>query len=194
MVKKKKNKTDSRYCRACGRRFIPDDKRLKSPPCVYCGALATKPKSITKLKDEAWIEFAKYIKLRDADARGIVKCVTCSISHRWDSPAMQAGHFLSGRKKGVLFDERGVHGQCHQCNIFRNGCPDAYWPYMYDRYGQEIIEEMIKNKNMDSGVWTRDELIEIKERYHEKAKVLLAQFTNGGDAVGGRTGAATSAV
>lgn len=61
---------------------------------------------------------------------------------------MQAGHFLSGRSNGILFDERGVHPQCSiPCNQQPDGVVGkAYYDYMVKNYGQDVIDELRRLK------------------------------------------------
>ena len=67
-------------------------------------------------------------------------CVTCGREDHWKS--LQAGHFIPGRTLSILFDERNCHAQCYGCNVGRYGNLAEYWPYMEDRYGREVIDEL----------------------------------------------------
>lgn len=69
---------------------------------------------LKKWKKKAWQAFSAYIRQRDADENGIVKCCTCPSKKHWRE--VDAGHFTAGRNNAVLYDERIVHGQCKSCN------------------------------------------------------------------------------
>lgn len=65
---------------------------------------------------------------------------------------MDAGHWIdrgSGGQSGVYFDERNINLQCKSCNAgFYKGKrkPDvksAYHQFMLDKYGQEVMDELI---------------------------------------------------
>jgi len=72
-----------------------------------------------KAKAKAWKVFSRFIRMRDSDEMGRVKCVTCKRVAHWST--MDAGHFLTRAKECTLFDERNVHAQCKGCNQFQGG-------------------------------------------------------------------------
>ena len=94
-----------------------------------------------KLKTKCWNLFSKYIRLRDANKKGICKCCTCGIKKPWKE--MQAGHFVSGRSNSILFDDRGVHAQCKSCNLFNHGKPLEYFLFMEKTQGRHVIDELM---------------------------------------------------
>lgn len=100
-----------------------------------------KKSELKKWKDKAWAVFSQYIRLRDADGSGMVKCCTCPTKKHWKE--MQAGHFLDGRGNAVLFEERGVHPQCYVCNVLKRGNGVYYMLFMQSRYPQDVIDQMI---------------------------------------------------
>jgi len=55
---------------------------------------------------------------------------------------MQAGHAVSGRTNGILFDERGIHPQCFVCNCHKHGAYEEYVPWMYENYGKDVYDEL----------------------------------------------------
>lgn len=119
------------------------------------------------MKDKAWSEFSKFIRLRDSDWRGNCTCVTCgTVKHYKD---MQAGHFIPGRNNAVLFEEEHVHAQCYGCNIGKNGNPRKYDQYMRKTYGDRKVEEMDRSSER-TVKFTLDELTNKYEYYKEKNK------------------------
>jgi hypothetical protein len=122
--------------------------------------------STSLLEEKVWEQFSLYIRMRDADWKGYVKCVTCGAYKFWR--LVDAGHFIPGRKNIILFDERQVHGQCKRCNGTRKGNWDKYYVFMKNKYGQEVIDELLE-LNSQIKVWTT---IELKEKLHYyKSKV-----------------------
>ena len=105
-----------------------------------------KPKKaqLGKLKKKLWKIFSEFVRLSESDLDGNSQCVTCGLRVHWK--ALQAGHFISGRNNGVLFDERNVHSQCAVCNIWKHGNLEEYYPYMLKKYGQGIIDSIKENK------------------------------------------------
>lgn len=163
-------------CRSCRKRFVPEDRRRRKHDCPHCGNAMGKRETISQLKKEAWKAFACYIKLRDSypDDRGqrVVACVTCGEIFSWNDSKIHAGHFLDGRRKGIIFDERCTHAQCAKCNLFMNGNKDAYWPFMLARYGMRIIDRLLEQKHQGDGVWTPEDLRGVAETYRSKAREL----------------------
>ena len=124
------------------------------------------PKS--KAKEKAWKEFSRFIRLRDADNNGMVKCCTCDAAKHWKE--MQAGHYPQGRGNAVLFDEEAVHGQCYGCNVCNHGRLDVYAIFMVKKYGQEILDEMVRRKNI-SITYFESDFKEIAQKYKNLADI-----------------------
>ena len=55
---------------------------------------------------------------------------------------MQAGHAVSGRTNGIIFDERGIHPQCFVCNVKKHGAYEEYVPWMYENYGEDVYDDL----------------------------------------------------
>lgn len=127
-----------------------------------------KAKTKTYYKKKAWTAFSKYIRNRYApDGNDI--CVTCG--RVYPTTALQAGHWLPNRHNSVLFDERNCHSQCYGCNVGKKGNPVAYFHFMEDRYGREVMAEleeldrtMVQFKAIDYQ--------EIEEKYKQKLLAL----------------------
>lgn len=70
--------------------------------------------SKSKAKANAWREFSRFIRTRDAIATtgdtDTLICCTCGKLIPFKQA--QAGHFIAGRTNALLFDEDIVHGQC----------------------------------------------------------------------------------
>ena len=131
--------------------------------------------TVTDWEKWLWKIFSQYIRLRDCiKSLGAVdrgKCVTCGRIYPFKK--LQAGHFVPGRTRAVLFDERCVHAQCFLCNMkpdhtdvvlfddsdthaqcYRcnhklSGAWPAYYRFMQQEYGQAVVEELIDNYGVD---------------------------------------------
>lgn len=88
-----------------------------------------KVKLIIEVKKKAWNWFSKYIRLKYADTKGNVQCVTCGKYYKWNG-GIQAGHYVDGRKNAVLLNEKIVYPQCTHCNIFLHGNKNKYTEFM----------------------------------------------------------------
>lgn len=99
--------------------------------------------TITKAKRKAWIEFSKFIRMRDTNYLG-TKCYTCGKYK--DFKSMDAGHFQPGRHNIFTFDERQVHAQCDYCNRYQRGNWPAYLKHMKEDYGEKEVQEMLDDR------------------------------------------------
>jgi hypothetical protein len=128
----------------------------------------------TKLKEKAWANFSKYIRLKNADKDGNCRCVTCGVTKHWKE--IHSGHFIDGRSYAVLFDERLVHPQCFHCNGKHWGCLSGnkvrYTLFMLSKgYTKEEIEGFDNLKH--TTVPMKDyQLQEILDTYKQKVKDL----------------------
>lgn len=103
-------------------------------------------KSLAPLKKRIWKLFSRYIRLRDrlVDDTGVTDyCNCCSCGRTYPVKQMQAGHFIPGRKHSNLFDFRGCHAQCYGCNIGKDGNWPGYYEFMQEKYGQEVIDDLL---------------------------------------------------
>jgi len=132
--------------------------------------------TVTSAKKKAWKAFSEYIRLRDAlettDTKNALICCTCKkLYPAFGKGCAQAGHFIGGRHNVHLFDEKQVHGQCYNCNINLKGNWPAYQEFMRNKYGLEITESIIQNRNTLIQ-YSIPDLQEIEQKYKDKIKVL----------------------
>ena len=109
-----------------------------------------KKPTVSSLKKKAWKLCSEYIRRRDSDSNGMCRCITCGKTAHWKE--MQAGHFVSGRTNGILFDDRGIYAQCMACNVFGQGKPLEYMIALERMLGREEASKL------------RDELLWFKKR------------------------------
>ena len=67
----------------------------------------TRAKLVKKLD----VIFSKYIRLKNANHKGQVKCATCGKIDLWDGGVRQAGHFLRRKHYSTRCDEDKVQLQ-----------------------------------------------------------------------------------
>ncbi len=101
------------------------------------------------LKDKAWKLCSIYIRLRNVNEHGFVKCYTCNTTKHYKE--MQAGHLVDGRTGGILFDERGIRPQCYGCNVCHGGRPLIFLIELEKEIGKErayaLRDELMQKKN-----------------------------------------------
>lgn len=109
--------------------------------------------------------FSRYIRKKYANHGGWVECVTCGKSMPWEDS--QAGHFVKRGHHAVRWDERNVHPQCPQCNLYKNGAQDDYTVYIVREYGEATLRELLELKYVEKR-YTMAELRDLVEQYREQ--------------------------
>ena len=84
---------------------------------------------------------------------------------------MPAGHLVSGRTNGVLFDERGVYPQCPTCNLWEQGRGPEYTLFVIEEHGQEVVDELI-SKRRQKHDFSREDYETMIEGYKKR---IIAQ-------------------
>ena len=113
--------------------------------------------------------FSTYVRLRDSDCSGYVRCYCCGYPVHWK--LAQNGHFMNRRHLGTRFDERNCHSCCAVCNMGLNGNLDAYEAHLKRDYGETIIDKLTMLKNTVTK-FTDHELKDMIEHYQGEVKRL----------------------
>ena len=127
----------------------------------------------TQMQKKLWKTFSKFIRLRDCLATtktpeyGI--CFTCG--RQFPIKELQAGHFISRRFKALLFDEMNVNSQCSFCNCFRGGQPEEYFVRMEQKYGRDMVNDLLKRKH-EIKKWSVAELEYLVQLYENMIEDL----------------------
>jgi hypothetical protein len=107
--------------------------------------------------------FAAYIRMRDKDK----PCISCG-KYTDDK---EAGHFYSRKNLAVRWDEFNVHGQCIECNRYRNGNMVAFGRGIALRYGEDVVDKLDR-KSQERVKLKSYELLEKIDLYQNKLKNL----------------------
>jgi hypothetical protein len=75
--------------------------------------------NLSELISECDVLFSKYIRMKYADKKGIVKCYTCEKPFKISE--VQNGHYISRYNLFLRFDERNCRPQCEYCNCHKRG-------------------------------------------------------------------------
>lgn len=148
--------------------FLPKvSLKLKSFQKQNKADLRQKLKTLSQYEAEAKKSFQKYVRLRDKD----LPCISCNetVKDLWDG-----GHYFKAEIfSGLIFNEKNCHKQCRKCNRFLGGNEIQYRKGLLNRFGLEYVEQLesIADKNRVYK-YTKDELIEIKNKYDGKIKEL----------------------
>lgn len=105
-----------------------------------------RPKTLKAAKERAWRAISEYVRRKHA-RNGIVSCVTCGNTARWDGGGIHAGHFIHGLTYAQDEDtgefywlETQIKPQCVSCNTYRNGMLDVFTLHMIDNHGRDHVE------------------------------------------------------
>ncbi len=130
-------------------------------------------RSISKLKAEAWRLYSIWKRtedcLRTTGCKSFGLCITCG--KRYHFKLLQAGHFIPGRHNANLFNDRGVHAQCYNCNINLRGNTLNYRRAIIELYGEGADEEIERGAAVTKK-FTTDELEELIKSLKEKIRRL----------------------
>ena len=113
--------------------------------------------------------FSEYIRRRDADENGYVKCCTCPTVSHWKE--MDCGHWMLRGNKGTRFDERNCHAQCRTCNTHEDGMYDEHSSYIMHKHGLNALSDLVYNARHESH-FMQHEIDELVEIYKQKINNL----------------------
>ena len=128
-----------------------------------------KKTELHKAKAKADKYFSLYVRQRDVDHDGIVKCCTCSKSFHWKN--LDAGHFQSRRYEATRYEERNTGPQCLRDNRFNQGMQYEFSLYLNGKYGAKTAEKITIKSRMFCKR-NRYDYQQIAEEYKLKIKEL----------------------
>ena len=111
--------------------------------------------------------FSKFIRMRDADSSGIVKCISCNKFFHWKK--VDNGHFVNRKHMSTRFSEKNCNAQCISCNRFDEGNNIGYAKGLIQKYGPGIIDELEVLKYQTSKFSEFDYKVMIQD-YSKKVK------------------------
>jgi hypothetical protein len=180
-------KIRKKRCKMCNKLFAPFNS-LQKVCSVGCAIELTNK---TKAENDATIEILvkkkkerialgtlmgytktkvhKYVRERDKGKR----CISCGCTYSED---FDAGHFYpSSQFSAIKFDLDNIHGQCIQCNRYKEGNFENYSLNLPNRIGIDNYNKLVKRaKNSKKVVkkWNREELKAIQREINIKMKQL----------------------
>ena len=75
-----------------------------------------------------------------------------------------AGHFIKRQHLATRYDPRNCHFQDAFCNTYRGGALIEYTLYMQKRYGQEVVDELMRLKRT-TVKYSREQMEEMIESF-----------------------------
>ena len=101
-------------------------------------------KSIDTLQRKLDTLFSRFIRQRDADKNGVIRCCACGVLVPWEDS--DNSHFVSRQYLHTRYDERNCHASCRKCNRFLEGNKESYSLFLIKKYGPNIFEELNEKK------------------------------------------------
>ena len=147
--------------------FLPKVKaKVKANDKKKKNVLKNALKTLSQYESDAKKEFQKWVRLRDKD----LPCISCNTLN----PKMwHGGHFKKAEiYSGLIFDERNVNRQCSRCNVFLGGNEGEYRIGLVNRFGEDFVKQLEDDsQRLRNYKYTKDELIEIKNKYQQLNKL-----------------------
>lgn len=106
-----------------------------------------------------------YVRERDKNK----PCISCGC--QWNSDFQAGHHYAAGSFETLRFNLDNIHGQCQQCNLYKEGNFDNYALNLPFRIGIKKYNDLQSLASIDkqfSKVWNLENLKEIRE----KVKIL----------------------
>lgn len=166
IIRKKKN------CLTCGKlSFI-----FSHGDCKECSTIKSTNKRIQKFELEQESEsvqnlvqdldaiFSLYVRIRDADENGIVKCFTCSNKAHYSE--VDAGHYIHRADLNTRWHPKNIRGQCRNCNRINDGMADKFAEQLEKE--EKGLTEYLYELSKQVGKPTRDELKQLIIEYRYK--------------------------
>jgi hypothetical protein len=86
--------------------------------------------------------FSEYIRLRNADDNGNVKCITCGDEHHWTE--VDCGHFVKRGNMSTRWHLQNNGEQCRLCNSTHDGKEDEHAIKIDELYGAGTADKLRK--------------------------------------------------
>lgn len=120
-----------------------------------------KLKKLSDYEEDAKKIFQAWVRKRDQ----LLPCISCG---KYNCKDWAGGHYFdAGVYSGLIFNEWNVNKQCNShCNMFLGGNKPNYRIGLVKKIGIEKVVWLEENKDrLRSYKYTKEELIEIKEKY-----------------------------
>ncbi len=122
--------------KASDKRHSPKEKVKKTPLKSKVRKVKTK---VIKIADADRI-FSLFIRQRDADSNGVIRCISCGAFRLWRSA--DNGHYLKRQHMATRFNEINCNGQCKPCNGFEQGNNQNYRIGLVKKYSEKAVQEL----------------------------------------------------
>lgn len=91
------------------------------------------------------VVFSRYIRKKNANSSGMVKCYTCGKLMPWTQA--ECGHYIPRSHMATRFLELNCHPQCFTCNHELRGNIEVYRDHLLADYGTQDVAFLERLKN-----------------------------------------------
>lgn len=165
--------TRAKYCNPC-KRIIQLEQKQAMTERSLARTKIKKQKTVgilkvSDLKRAIQKEVNAYVRLRDKD----LSCISCQ---RFVEDK-EAGHYLSQGSTGILrYELDNLSGQCGSCNRWKHGNLIEYRINLVKKLGLARVEALEAIRHQTK-TWTREELLEVREKIKNLTKKLNGERT-----------------
>jgi len=111
--------------------------------------------------------FSEFIRRRDADENGLIRCISCGKVVFWKDS--DCGHYINRKHNSTRYDEQNCNAQCRSCNRFDEGNMSGYRRGLISKYGEKEVE-LLEIKKFNTCKLGNFELNTLINLYKEKLK------------------------
>lgn len=104
--------------------------------------VSTKKKTQSQLKKLLDKVFSEYVRRKNANENGYVKCYTCSKVLPWQE--IQNGHFVSRSHLATRYEEDNTRPQCVGCNVFGGGRVAIFASRLDEELGEGTVAKLYR--------------------------------------------------
>lgn len=113
--------------------------------------------------------FSEFIRLRDCDTNGVIKCITCGGFFHWTDA--DCGHFMSRQHMFTRFHEHNCNAQCQSDNRFKHGLQFEHGLAIDKKFGAGTAAKLHLESKLQMK-WTPGELTSMITYYKGEVKRL----------------------
>lgn len=156
-------------CQVCATKLIQKKEKVKEKKAK---ATQKRRQSFSYLRDQLDKIFSRFIRLRDANKHGVIKCIDCGGTAHWTE--VDCGHFVPRGRLSVRWEEKNCAAQLKACNGPFLGRQYEFGKGLDERWGQGTADTMIEAGHQTKK-WTSEELEKLIVHYKKEVECLLAQ-------------------
>lgn len=116
--------------------------------------------------------FSEFVRIRDSDSNGIIRCISCGKIVSWKES--DCGHYINRKHNSTRYDEKNCNAQCRSCNRFDEGNIQGYRKGLIVKYGEYAVN-ILEMKKYNTCKMGQMEINALGYEYKLKLKALKLQ-------------------